>query len=478
MIFLTMRLITFAVILLFTIQTNAQDHSVILSNPDDRDLKIEDKYNEVVPKLLKAYAVPSAAIGIIHNGNVIYQKVFGQKSAQNSKAASLDTLFNVGSISKTATAWGVMKLDEKRLIELSNPVESYLTKWQLPLSNFNHNKVTTQALLNHTAGLSMWGVPEFQPSEKVPSIVELLESKTDEEYDVKISHAPNSKWQYSGGGYAILQLLIEEVSKQKFSKYMKEQVFNPLQMNNSTFSWDENTISSSATPHDAAGIPFEGLRFSATSAAGLQTSLPDMLKLALGSMGMSENDNVKLPLSQHSIKLMQTPSKLAEHYGLGYELFEIGSTKISGHSGQNEGWMSQMITSSDNKAGLVILTNGTNGIRIIQELECIWAALALNDECDPTIQLPIKTTESELHKFSGKFIDENGNQVQLNVHHENLFWETDYGYEFALRANKANEFYFVAGENRLLFEVENKTTVNKFVKLRDGKKSYFRRVSH
>jgi CubicO group peptidase (beta-lactamase class C family) len=476
MIFLTIRLITFAVILLFTIPTNAQDHSVLLSNPDDSDLSIEKKYNEVVPKLLKAYAVPSAAIGIIHNGKVVYQKVFGQKSTNSSKAASLDTLFNVGSISKTATAWGIMKLDEKRLIELSNPVESYLTKWQLPSSNFNHNKITPRALLNHTAGLSMWGVPEFQPSEKVPSIVEMLESKTDGEYDVKISHAPNSKWQYSGGGYAILQLLIEEVSKQNFSIFMKEQVFNPLQMNNSSFSWDENTILLSATPHDAAGLPFDGLRFSATSAAGLQASLPDMLKLALGSMGISEND--KLPLSKSSIKQMQTPSKLAEHYGLGYELFEIGSTKMSGHSGQNEGWMSQMITSSENKAGLVILTNGTNGIRIIQELECIWTSLAFNDECDPTIQFPIKTTESELQKFSGKFIDENGNHVQLNVHHENLFWETDYGYEFALRANKANEFYFVAGENRLLFEIENNTTVNKFVKLRDGKKSSFIRVIH
>lgn len=77
MLFLTIRLITFAVILLFTIPTNAQDHSVLLSNPDDSDLSIEKKYNEVVPKLLKAYAVPSAAIGIIHNGKVVYQKVFG-----------------------------------------------------------------------------------------------------------------------------------------------------------------------------------------------------------------------------------------------------------------------------------------------------------------------------------------------------------------------------------------------------------------
>jgi CubicO group peptidase (beta-lactamase class C family) len=124
-------------------------------------LSIEEKYNEVVPKLLKAYAVPSAAIGIIHNGQVVYQKVFGLKSTNNSIAASLDTLFNVGSISKTATAWGIMKLDEKRLIELSNPVESYLTKWQLPPSNFNHNKVTPRTLLNHTAGLSMWGFQSF-----------------------------------------------------------------------------------------------------------------------------------------------------------------------------------------------------------------------------------------------------------------------------------------------------------------------------
>ena len=81
-------------------------------------------------------------------------------------------------------------------------------------------------------------------------------------------------------------------------------------------------------------------------------------------------------------------------------------------------------------------------------------------------------------KFSGKFADDNGNNIQINVHHESLFWETDYGYEFALRANKANEFYFVAGENRLLFEIENNNAVNRFVKLGNGKKTVFQRINN
>ena len=117
------------------------------------------------------------------------------------------------------TAWGVMVLVENGEIDLDRPVSEYLTRWQLPDSDFDHSGVTVRRLLSHIAGLSDGlGYDGFDRPEDVQSTEDSLTRARDASPGnagvVILGSEPGSEWNYSGGGYTILQLLIEEVSGQ------------------------------------------------------------------------------------------------------------------------------------------------------------------------------------------------------------------------------------------------------------------------
>ena len=148
-----------------------------------------------VPSLLLQYQVPSAAVAVIHNGRIV-SRSFGVADLQNGNAPSDTTLYNVASISKLVTAWGVMSLVEEGRIKLDDPISKHLSKWKLPQSDWNDD-VTIRHLLSHTSGLSMPSVPWYEPNPPIPSLPEML-SKPD---PVRVLEKPGSAYRYSGGGF-------------------------------------------------------------------------------------------------------------------------------------------------------------------------------------------------------------------------------------------------------------------------------------
>ncbi|NNF22528.1 MAG: beta-lactamase family protein, partial [Saprospiraceae bacterium] len=113
--------------------------------------------NNKIPRLLHDFTVPGAAIAIIDDGEIVLQRGFGFSDIQKNARVDIKTGFNIGSISKTIAAWGVMKLVEEGEIGLDAPAEKYLSRWHLPVSEFNSDEVTIRRLLSHTAGLSLHG---------------------------------------------------------------------------------------------------------------------------------------------------------------------------------------------------------------------------------------------------------------------------------------------------------------------------------
>ena len=124
-----------------------------------------------------------------------------------------DTLFPTASFSKWITALAVMSLVEKDLVDLDSPVSSYLTRWQLPGSEFDNKGVTVRRLLSHTAGLTDGlGFGDYHSGEVLPSTVAELSNpraSNKEDVTIMVGREPGSEFLYSGGGYLILQLLVE-----------------------------------------------------------------------------------------------------------------------------------------------------------------------------------------------------------------------------------------------------------------------------
>ena len=179
--------------------------------------------------------------------------------------------------------------------------------------------------------------------------------------------APGSRWKYSGGGYTIAQLVIEEVSGQPFAEYMKSTITDPLGMNDSYYGWPERLAKIAATPYDPMAEPIPGPRFTALAAAGFQTTGADMTRFVEASL-------TPRVLKEETVRLMQRPpSNASPRYGLGYSYREL-SLEIThvGHGGANQGWMADIGMVLESKDGLVVFTNASLGRGVIRQVQCEW----------------------------------------------------------------------------------------------------------
>ncbi len=286
-----------------------------------------------------------------HKGNVAFTLVErGQKVADRfvsvGKPVDENTRFQVASLSKWITAWGVMKLVEAGKLDLDAPVSRYLTRWKLPPSKFGNDGVTVRRLLSHTAGLTDGlGYAGFKPGEPLQTLEESLTRTADVSPGhsgvVQVGNEPGSTFQYSGGGYTLIQLLIEEVSGQPFNDYMKAAVFDPLQMTGSTFVLEPDA-SNVADFYDLDGGLATHFKFTALAAASLYTTTADLTRFIAAHVPAADGAPAgRGVLRLETLKLMRRPQAQQlgiDIWGLGTILYAPNNEGdyVIGHDGSND----------------------------------------------------------------------------------------------------------------------------------------------
>jgi CubicO group peptidase (beta-lactamase class C family) len=320
-------------------------------------------FMESARKEIRATHRGKAAFRLIENGKLHNEYFVGD-------SVDSETLFQVASLSKWISAWGVMTLVEAGKLDLDAPVATYLTRWSLPESEFANSKVTVRRLLSHMAGLTDGlGYAGFAPGAKVQSLEESLTHAADAppgaDGRVRVGLAPGTKWEYSGGGYTLLQLVIEEASGEAFESYMQRAVFQPLGMNRSTFAIDPDTLSNLAPLYDVDGKETAHHRFTALAAACFYTTASDMTRFIqahlTGSNGEPAGRGVLKP---GTLKLMRQPH--ASHlgvdiWGLGTMLYAPNGAGdfIIGHDGKRQPAINTGVRLNPSTGdGIVVLQSG------------------------------------------------------------------------------------------------------------------------
>ncbi len=299
------------------------------------------------------------------------------------KAVDENTIFPVASISKWATAVGVMKLVQSGQLDLDRPVEEYLTRWQLPNSEYDNRGVTIRRLLSHSAGLvDQLGYAGFGPDEKVQSLEESLTKAADAPWSdgvAAVGYEPGSEYMYSGGSYTLLQLIIEEITGQSYVDYMATEVFSPLGMTQSTFSPDSLPDGDFAPVYKTDGRTRPMKRFTALAAASLYTSVSDLSKL------MKAHLSANPVLSAETIDLMAEPTSYRGSvpvYGLGphlYSQLDEGS-QVIGHDGSgNDAINTAARVDLLSKDGIIILATGHESIASILADEWLFWKFGIAD---------------------------------------------------------------------------------------------------
>jgi CubicO group peptidase (beta-lactamase class C family) len=319
----------------------------------------------------------NAAFVLIEDGRVL-----DQHFASIGRPVDGDSLFQVASLSKWITAWGVMTLVESGRIDLDAPVSTYLTRWTLPPSEFDNEGVTVRRLLSHTAGLTDGlGYGGFAPGTDIQTLEQSLTRASDaspgRDGAVKVGAEPGSAWRYSGGGYTLLQLIIEEVSGESFDVYMQRAVLQPLGMTRSTFVLRDGAGETVAEFFDTDGSLATHYQFTAQAAASLYTSAADLTRFIQAHLaGPNGEEPGRDVLRPETLTEMRQPHGYqfgAEIWGLGVILYAPNNSGsyIIGHDGDNAPAINTA-TRFDPESGDGIIVLATGNPRLATNLAGEW----------------------------------------------------------------------------------------------------------
>lgn len=337
--------------------------------------KFTSHLDKQIPKLMDFYDIPGSSIAIVKEGKLVWSEAYGIADEQTGRKMTKDTPMRVQSISKSITAWGIMKLVEQGKIELDAPVMQYFKSWHFPESEFSVKKVTVRQLLSHTGGLPLGDIfTIYSPYEDMPSLREKLTK------EAVLVREPGSAFFYSNTGYNLLELLIEEVTGQTFNDYMKKEILNPLGMNNSTFNWNEKFEYVVPVGYDLSGNPVPIYVYPEKASGGLFATAEDIATFTIA--GMKDAPHDKHILSTNTIEAMYTPaskemgiySLVFDAYGFGHyiETLPNGKRAIS-HGGQGTGIMTHFHAVPETGDAIVILTNSQRSWPFISYLLMDWS---------------------------------------------------------------------------------------------------------
>jgi CubicO group peptidase (beta-lactamase class C family) len=330
---------------------------------------IETHLVEKLEEAEESRSIGAAALVLLRNGEIVAEHGFGFTSAERRQPVNPEeTLFQLASVSKAVTAWGVMTLVEEGKLDLDDPVAPHLKRWQLRGDERFRNKVAVRHLLSHTAGLDDgFGYGGFGPGEDVQTLEESLSFTLDSTVGgprgAQVAWEPGTGMAYSGAGYAILQLLVEEITQRPFAEYMKEAVLQPLGMTKSSFDLDaiirEGRAAHLAPAFDRDLQVQPHRRYAAPAAVALHATPRDVARFAQAFIRPNR------VLERETIRLMLEPQPgTSGTWGLGHTIFARNGAggHVVGHSGGTyPAWGAMLRVNPETGNAMVLLVSGGSG---------------------------------------------------------------------------------------------------------------------
>ncbi len=332
-------------------------------------LKGEAPANLSLKKWMELFNIPGLSVAVFENYQLVWAKAYGVKQNGRPEPVTLDTLFQAGSISKPVTALAVLHYVEAGKFSLDENINNKLISWKLPDNEFTRDqKVTLRRLLSHSGGTTVHGFPGYAPSERVPTLVQVLNGESPANTaPVRVDLVPGTKFRYSGGGTTIVQLMLVDQLKKPFPQIMDETVIHPLGLQHSSYEQPLTAPRTAfcATGHRASGKIVEGKWhiYPEMAAAGLWTTPSDLAQVAI-EVAKSKFGKSNKILSQTMTRQMLTVQ--ADPVGLGW--FLNAKTDEFGHNGADEGFQAYLAAFADSGSGLVVMANSDNGFMIFDRL--------------------------------------------------------------------------------------------------------------
>lgn len=324
--------------------------------------------NKNIKESMDFYNVTGLSLSVIKNSQISLEH-YGELEAGSAKFINSNTIFSACSISKFITGILVMLLTEQGLVNLDENINKKLKTWKIPENKFTKNKkVTLRNLLCHQSGIvdPDGSFTELNSNDDFSSIVDLLNGKSSYyKVPIELQYEPGSDFQYSDAGYCIIQLLVEEATGKSFKDIVRELIFQPLEMHNSTFTMSISEIEgiNFSRGHDKNGDLVAGKYtiYPYPAASGLLTTSSD-LSILVTELINSLKGRSKIGLSLSKAQEMITPQGCKDWSGLGLFLDDAkGQLEISS-LGWGVGFQSMIVAYPYLENGLIVMTNTDLGV--------------------------------------------------------------------------------------------------------------------
>ncbi|ONI46475.1 hypothetical protein AN640_00790 [Candidatus Epulonipiscium fishelsonii] len=255
---------------------------------------------------------------------------------------------------------------------MNEPIFNYISTWNLPNSEFNADGITAKTLLSHTSGMVHFPTTGIPMTTELQTVKEALTAPLDVAHGAHQVQEAGESIIYSNAGYGLLELAIEETTGLSYNKYMKENILEPLGMNDSTFSIEG--LNDLGKVYNENGTEEELLKYSIKASAGLISTPNDIATWLLNTLNPNSilnEETIDTMLTEVEITNSDLITKLTGGFGLSYSIEPIyfRDEVMYTHTGNNPpGWKHILAFDTASKSAIAILTNSQNGDSLYAEL--------------------------------------------------------------------------------------------------------------
>lgn len=358
----------------------------------------KSSFDSRIQNLMSEYNIPSLMGGIVVNDSLIWVSGYGEQP-------SIDTVYMIGSITKTFTATAILQLNESGFLNLNNDINNYLP-FNVRNPDYPSRVITPYMLLTHTAGLPRnlyWSLEFYFDNQTIdwinenldlgggdiikfddrPSLGEFLNESLNlngDYYDsLNWQSRPGSEFWYSNAGFQLLGYLIEEISNQSYIDYIQENICEPLNMTN-TGEYYTDFGENNAIPyerHNGTNMEYPIYNINVTGAGNLRSTIKDMTNYLITFMNDGRFNGNQI-LSAQSVNLMHynhiplsgtsTEGFAINGYGFGWSLF---SDNIKGHNGAIPGFSANMYFKETDEGSFGVILMFNRGSAFVSDNELI-----------------------------------------------------------------------------------------------------------
>ena len=334
----------------------------------------DNQLSSLIPELMAPANVPGLSIALIEDGKIAWIGSFGVKNTKSGNKVDDRTVFQAASLSKVVFAYGVLKLVDQGKLDLDTPLSKYVPEYVQ--NDYRVNSITARLALTHRAGFPNWR-PDGQP--------------------LVIHFKPGDRFSYSGEGFVYLQRAVEKITGLPLDTWMRQTVFDPLGMADSSYLWQPKYENLAASGHSSTGVPDQFFKPVVTgspinggggpaAASTLLTTARDYATFVVAVMngtGLKKETSHAMLMQQSQVDagcsncigrpITKASGSIA--WGLGVGIEQTARGPFFWHWGDNGDFKAYFAASAGSKRGVVIFTNSSNGMLIIP----VIAARALGE---------------------------------------------------------------------------------------------------